>query len=1289
MDEIKLWLHMQKIQVAVISETRWSFQSTWSDQEWHHIHSADQAHRGSGVLILVAKRLCKAADLRWNELVPGRLVHVRLMQTTRNIDIVGCYQHVFTRDKACLQHREQFWTALDSLLTQLPARNTLTLLGDLNCSLPAATGICGNAKYRWQDKTIPGTTHPDSNRFLTVLKKHGLVALNTWNSSTGPTFISTGGTSRIDYFCTRKQFADGKARDIQCLWNAPFQPFAQAGHAVLIGHIAMYWIPPTSKLTGLTPHQKLQGRIAKMTNSTAWQNYVATVAPDLSHHLTQVLTSEADDLITVHDHALHHFSQFFPAASTAISPSPWQSNPVITNKWTHRKILQQIREHSKAAFFRAWYHVCRFLALNRHQRRFANHLRRMKFQELLQEATKAATAHDTHRLFDLINRHSPKTPKRRLQLRNELGHLITPSEERGMLVAFVRDTWKGEPLPMPTPGPPTGVPFTIQDLVAALKLIPTGKAVVAPCAPGPTWNSTADLIAPVLHAILTRWWNYDTPWIPFSWRSGWLQLIPKPNKPPVRPANLRPLAMMCPLGKAVMGLLIQMASRQADMEFRKWPIWAFLAHRSTQDPLAKVAWHCRAARLLVQSQRSTPHSRAMQLPRMPICGGLQVFVDLERAFDSVNRVKLFAKLSTLGIDTNITRILQSWHVDTAYFVSHDGERIPIAVQKGLRQGCKGAPFLWNSLMVLMLHELQHHLPYTWICDHLTIYADDCHIGGLFTNMTELDFLLKAIGILFQTLHDFDLSLNPQKSVALLAMHGPKSRQKRAQLLHKDQHGVKLKIPMPSGAHMQIPLQTQATYLGCYMSYGQFEDSTTWHRVKLAMIGFQRLRKWLCSNHLFPLKHRFQLWRTCIVPIMTYGVFAVGTTPKGIQHMLVQLGKMTRLIARDHAHHTGHTNDFVFQHYSLLRPADVLITAADSLLQSVAQRQLIIQTSDIARNVNWHHLLALRQMIDTAQATLLTLRAETALSGEVPGTDFAYRCRLCPFDTNDVSVFRRHCALQHGIKMFRTHNTIVAQHATDGLPQCKHCGFKFTTWRTFKIHLERGCQAIQLGPPPCVGTSTGMTHHPAPADTSTALRGSKLLSEADLALLRQQPWGDRVLKLIADDTLDRLTNEHEACRYLSRCCFLCGQQVHRAQDAHLHFKTEHAEFWTHVPQKSIVLTNLHSTDTPCAQCGSPFRTHKCLVWTQISIMMLHGGGLVISERDLQPDLAQRCDICLEMFPDAAQLTQHLQTKHRLAGLTFNAARDCLDSQAACAHCGSPHASMESLRSHICQGTLSNV
>ena len=824
------------------------------------------------------------------------------------------------------------------------------------------------------------------------------------------------------------------------------------------------------------------------------------------------------------------------------------------------------------------------------------------------------------------------------------------------------------------------MPFTPQDLAAALRMIPTGKAVAAPCAPGPTWNSNADMIAPILYDILVRWWSSHTPWIPDSWRSGWLQLIPKPNKPPTRPENLRPLAMMCPIGKAVMGLLIQLATRQAADEFRKWPIWAFMAHRSTQDALAKVASHCRDVRALIQSQRSTPHSRALNLPRMPICGGLQIFIDLERAFDNVNRVKLFGKLATLGIDMNITRILHCWHVDTSYYVTHDGESVPIQVQKGLRQGCKGAPFLWSSLMVLLLQEVQTQLPYSWICEHITIYADDCHIGGQFTNQAELDHLLQAVGILFSIFHEYDLKLNPHKSAAIFAIHGPKSRQTRDKLLHRDRNGVQIKIPMPAGTHMLIPLQTRVTYLGCIMSYSKFEDCTTWHRARQAWIGFQRLRKWLCSNHLFPVKHRHQLWRTCIIPIMTYGVFAVGTTPKGAQHMLTQLGKMTRLIVRDHAHTTGHSNAFVFSRFSLPHPADVLISAADSLLQSVAQRRLILPASDIAHHIDWSHLLAVRHLITSAQATLATLRAETALSTEVPGIAHSLFCQLCPFSTHDVTIMRRHRTIMHGIQQFRQHDSILSSHTMDGLPQCKHCGFTFTTWRSFRHHIERGCQVIHLGNN--TGHQTTMMRRPEPS--GTAFRGDRLLSETDLAHLRSLPWGDRVLKLIADDTLERLEHEHEACQYLSRYCFLCGQQVHRAQDANLHFRTEHADFWTHVPQKAVVLTNLHSTESPCVHCGSPFRTHKCLVWTQISIMMLHGGGLVMTDAAMQPDLAQRCEICLALFPDAIQLTQHLQSQHRLAGLTFNAARDSLDAQAACAHCGAPHASLESLRSHICQG-----
>jgi hypothetical protein len=143
-------------------------------------------------------------------------------------------------------------------------------------------------------------------------------------------------------------------------------------------------------------------------------------------------------------------------------------------------------------------------------------------------------------------------------------------------------------------------------------------------------------------------------------------------------------------------------------------------------------------------------------------------------------------------------------------------------------------------MVLMMTEMQQLISLEWLQKHLSIYADDCHIGGTFRNPQEFDYLLQAIGILFSLLQEFDMTLNPNKSVAILALHGPKSRKTRAACVKRDHRGDLLKIPVPTQQHVLIPIKDKATYLGCIMSYHSFEDTTTWHRVKLAHIAFLRL-----------------------------------------------------------------------------------------------------------------------------------------------------------------------------------------------------------------------------------------------------------------------------------------------------------------------------------------------------------------------------------------------------------------------------------------------------------------
>ena len=156
-------------------------------------------------------------------------------------------------------------------------------------------------------------------------------------------------------------------------------------------------------------------------------------------------------------------------------------------------------------------------------------------------------------------------------------------------------------------------------------------------------------LAPLLHGILTKWWSHNPPFIPSCWRDGWLCMLAKPRKAPSCPQNLRPIALQEPIGKAVLGLVAKIALGFAFPHLVSWPLMAYLPYRSVLDCVLKVSQHCKAVRAMVTSQRGGPHLRASAQVRYKVCGGVQLFIDLTRAFDVVCRRKLFSRLSELGV----------------------------------------------------------------------------------------------------------------------------------------------------------------------------------------------------------------------------------------------------------------------------------------------------------------------------------------------------------------------------------------------------------------------------------------------------------------------------------------------------------------------------------------------------------------------------------------------------------------------------------------------------------------
>ena len=363
----------------------------------------------------------------------------------------------------------------------------------------------------------------------------------------------------------------------------------------------------------------------------------------------------------------------------------------------------------------------------------------------------------------------------------------------------------------------------------------------------------------------------------------------------------------------------------------------------------------------------------------------------------------------------------------------------------------------------------------------------------------------------------DMIINPSKSVAIVALRGSKCKAVRHQFIWRDHTGEKLKIPVPGHGDMHIPIHTTTKYLGVIISYGNFEDCSIRHRLSLMHAGFRRLQRWLTGKHCYSIAQRFKLWQTCIYPIFSYGIFATGMTFTGIRKAVTQMTIMLRKIIHDHSYMTHRTNEMAFLRRKIPTPVSLLHGTAAGLLRTLESRQAQLFSHDLAHMIDWTHLPPLLDHLSQLQATasLETPALQQEAIWQLP----FFQCAHCDFCTDDVSVFRRHCTTAHDAKMFRTQCVNPASFAVNGLPICKFCQQHFTTWRSFHIHIERGCQELISGPLTCTttaersGAALGTIALPAQSMADVAARGLRLITAEELHTLRTLPFGDKLLQIV--------------------------------------------------------------------------------------------------------------------------------------------------------------------------------
>ena len=185
---------------------------------------------------MVKKTLCQAQSLRYTEVQPGRILHVRVPGEAVSLDVISVYQFVWRSTITTEANKIQRQKLIDQLakqLNHLPKRNTLLVAGDFNSPLFPDKRHVGPRTLRGPKLKLR-SVRPLHN----LLEEHQLTALNTWASGKPATHFQGCSVSQIDFAISRISQAQGQSKSCKPVRNFQVASWREGSrHLPILGQI--------------------------------------------------------------------------------------------------------------------------------------------------------------------------------------------------------------------------------------------------------------------------------------------------------------------------------------------------------------------------------------------------------------------------------------------------------------------------------------------------------------------------------------------------------------------------------------------------------------------------------------------------------------------------------------------------------------------------------------------------------------------------------------------------------------------------------------------------------------------------------------------------------------------------------------------------------------------------------------------------------------------------------------------------------------------------------------------
>ena len=727
--------------------------------------------------------------------------------------------------------------------------------------------------------------------------------------------------------------------------------------------------------------------------------------------------------------------------------------------------------------------------------------------------------------------------------------------------------------------------------------------------------------------------------MPEVWKNAWITCVPK--RTVQTPKDVRPIALQCAMGKAVLRVLVDRAKTEAYPKLAPWPIFAYMAGRSTEQALLRVHAHLRKVReccAFMVTNIWTKHAGIVK----PRCrGGLNLSLDLSNAFDTVERSRVAEGLRLAEISKDLMGLMLSWLNNIEYVLQHKGRSVNIPVKRGIRQGCVASPFLWLMWTLTFFSHLQEARSFEWIRRHLTVYADDLVSQWLITGVEDFLQTLQDVGTLLNVLETLKLQVSLNKSVVLLRLAGASCKALLKKHTCRVDGKMFLRIPRGSGKVSLLPLVQKHKYLGTMLSYFNPEDSTLRYRMQCGKLAFFRLSKFLGFKAKTPLSLKMRLWKQCVMSSYVYGLFPTGLTAAGCSIFEKGVFLDWRRLTGKWGHLTHVSNLELAQYLKHQTPLeDLQVRWHDHLTR-------VTGAMDELPDFDFLHCLDLHEHWEEMR-TILACNLHEKNLVEKPATSNRvtehWPCTQCQKSDTCRPALRRHLAMQHPqIEEMPVFDPL--RDSLHGLPQCRHCDLKLFSRSSLKLHIEK----------------KWCTKFDAQAVSAEPVSTSEFVKQPVLT----ESW--RIL-----------LNDRDLCSRLANHCCLCNQWCSAAKGIVAHLRREHRESFAASLALRAPIRRILRIGTHCEACGVAVKNeHTCPVTTQLAVLAHHHGG-----QAPMIDLASPRPSS-ETTPDAGKRKSPFDGPYveEQVGPKLDARRDCRGGHNICNHCGQSYSDHIGLKRHI--------